>query len=330
VVHTYSQRCDVDAGQSGGGWSVTPYENWALAAGDQVVWDTVLEFPDSSTNFLYRQVYGLHDGSAFPYDRVAYDYNGTTKQFAFTPAGNPNGATWHGIATDYGPGPNGGRLWRFVTSCVVPDSVASGRALAYLLASNAPGFPARTVYIHNHVAYRLTSNQGRIFGDLPFVLVGSGQTPLLSNEDISFPGPFAPSTVVARLDHSSAPLLLSGARVFATVSNDLINAPSLSSNSFGRYPPSASFGSIDQSIQTLAVTTDANRLQTAYRNGAFTAAPSAPIDDPGPSTAFRIGRLSSGDKRSPLIPFRRLQVYNRTLTAAEHAALHAALVAAET
>jgi hypothetical protein len=305
-------------------------ETWtAVAAQDQIIWDTIMEFPDSSINSLYRPYLAVYHGGLLPYGQLYYDWNGSTKQFSASFADNPNGATWHALATNYGVGPNGGFLWRFVTSCVVPDALSAASAFAYLLRTTAPGSPARTVYIHNHVAYRLAANQGRLYGDLPFTMVAAGQTPVLSNEDISFPGVLAGSTLLARVDLRNRPLNFKDARVFAIGENDLYTPLYLDTDKFYRHPPSALFGSIADQVQTLAVVTATDYTQAAYVNGSLVNTVTTPMDNPGAVSTLRIGQLNSATKTSPLMPFRRLQVFDRMLPAAEVAQAHNMIVAAE-
>lgn len=330
VVQSYCQRCDVEAGQTGGGWPATPVENWPLASGDQVVWDTLLEFPPSDTDFIYAPRFGIYNGSSFLYDRYTYSYSGATKQFSPSPPSNPNGATWHGVAVEYGAGPNGGRLWRFVTSCVVPAAVASGIAYAYLLNSSATGSPARTVYIHNHVAYRLTENQGRINYIPPFVMVGNGATPSLSAEDITANGALTNTTLVARIDSTNRPLNFKDSRLFAAKGNQTHYTPmTIDSNKILTYPPYYEYGTVTANIETLAISIDVSRMQQPYKNGAALTAPPSPWDECPAFTAWRFTLEQPGSSHT-IVPVRRLQIYPRVLTAAEHAALHAALVAAET
>lgn len=330
VVQSYSRRVDAAEGVGGSGTSVDPAETWSLANGSQVIWDSILEFPLSSINNTYTPRFGIHDGSTFPYSTFKYTYSGSTNQFTPQPPGSPNGATWYGVAIDYGPGPNGGRLWRFVTSCIVPAAVPAAAALAFLFQSDAGSPPARSVYIHNHVAYRLTLNQGRIYGPLPFTMVAAGQTPVLADEVITFPGKFEDSTVVARADLRNRPLDFAGGRIFALGQDDALSPLLLSEAQLARWSPWAVYGTVTSDVLTLAVTTDGSRVQKAYANGALVGSPAAPADAPSvQTTSLRVGRFTSGDKFSPLVPIRRLQVYPRALTGAEVTAVHQRIVAAE-
>lgn len=328
VVHTYSQRCDVAAGNPGGGGFVSPFETWALNAGDQVIWDTVLELENGrSETSLYAPAYGVHNGAGFPQGWHVFS-GGVGGNL---PATGTDGTGFTSAAQYLGTGPNGGRLWRIFVAQSISSAISNGRAYAYLLRSAASGHPARTVWIHNHVAFRLTTEQGRIYGPLPFTLVGAGQTPILANEDIVFPGKYENGTVVARLDlRDRPPLDFNGASVFAAADADTFTPLHLESATFGRDPPYAMFGAISNDVLTLAASTDATRMQRGYRDGALVGAPGAPIDPTGqPSVMLRVGRLSSSDKRSPLMPIRRLSVFDRVLTDAEMLAVHQRFVAAE-
>jgi hypothetical protein len=290
-----------------------------------------LEFPDSNVNAIYRLRFGIHDGSGFPYNAFSYDYNGATKQFSLMPPANPNGATWHGIAIDYGTGPNGGRIWRFVTSCVALAAVANARAFAYLLATAAPGLPARTIYIHNHVAYRFPGYYSRIYGDLPFVLAAAGQAPALGLENITFPGPYPNNSLVIRLNFQNRPINFFYSRIFTVVPEQGSHTPMyLSLAHLRAWPPNITMSNvITNDILTLAASLPADHVIQFYKNGVRLANNTTALANIGTFTRLAYGTDNSS-YGPPMVPVHRLQIYDRALTDAEHAALHAALVAAET
>jgi len=77
------------------------------------------------------------------------------------------------------------------------------------------------------------------------------------------------------------------------------------------------------------VSVPSNRVIQFYKNGASLGNNATALNDIGTRTMFAYG-TDNYSYGPPLVPARRLQLYDRPLTAEEHAALHALLVAAET
>jgi hypothetical protein len=336
VIQPYSRRVDVLAGIGGSGTSVDPAETWSLTAHDQVVWDTFLEFPTSAVDNAYTPRFGIFDGSGFPHGTFRYTYNGANGQFNPTPPdgytdGSWDGLVWRGVATFYGDGPNGGKLWRFVTSCTMPSAISNAQARAFLFQSDATVPPARTIYIHNHVALRLPSYRGRIYGDLPFTVVAAGQTPVLSAERITFPGRVPNGSFILRADLRNRPFNYAYNYVFAPYPHpgSAYTICYFHGGGLRFYPPSvAPFNILVAEILTLASIVPTDRVIQFYRNGVKLTNNTTPIDDFGQFTTFSYGSQETPSGQ-PLVPVRRIQTFARALSDAEVTQVHDRIVAME-
>lgn len=317
VVQSYSRRCDVADGQSGGGWSVWPVETLSsVSNGDQLFWHTICE---TTTPELFSPAFGAYDGASF--------FDGSQDIGLLSSVGAGAGGQFRWEKRHLGTGPNGGTLIECWVSQVLTQSKSNVTARAYLLSTVTGGNPARTLYIHNHTCVRLPNGHGMMVGWPTWLLVGAGATPALAAEQLEVTAGAVPLTILMRVDFRALPSPLPYAAAYFGAFDSWNSAWYASDASLRWYPPSIdAAGVLSNSLVTVGLLVTSDRRSGHARNGDIVLSPSTIAANPLPST-FQVGRIAAGNYH--LNPIRRAQVWSRVLTAAEIAAAHAAIVAAE-
>lgn len=317
LVQSYSRRCDVEAGYAGGGWSVWPIETVSsVASGGTVYWHGLVEAADPS---LFAPLFGAYDGSSF------FDGNPSIGQLSAVGAGSSGQFRWN--KRHLGTGPNGGTLVEYWVRQELTQSKTNVTLRAYLLYA-ASGTPARTLYIHQHAAHYTVSHAAKLFGYLPLHLVAAGSVASLTAENLFLNDlPQANATVIMRLDFTDRAFDYKGYRLWAYKANSTYTPLHLTGDTIGMYPPVIASGSVlTQAKTTAGSVVDGNRFVKLYHNGVVCA--SGQMDTPTPTTpGLQFGQGVTD--RLALTPILRLVAWHRALSAAEVAAAHAAIVAAE-
>lgn len=321
IVQSYSQRCDVAAGQSGGGWIAWPPETVAsVVAGDQAFWHGIVETADPA---LFAPEFGGYSDGFF---------DGFTGIGQLSAVGEGASGNFLWAKRHLGTGPNGGTLVEYWVSQVFTQTKTSVGLCAYLLNTSIAENPARTLYIHNHTAVVLPVNVGRTYTWPTWLLVGAGAAPSLVAETLEIADvPWTPCTVLVRVDARSPEQptrggiggrLVGGSDGTSTIARIRATLDTLASD--GSSHPSGV--AVPQALVTLGATCTAAGEVRFWHDGAA-AGPSGP-----PKTFSGAMRrlLQAGASSSHLLMrVRRIQIWPRLLSPAEIAAAHAAIVAAE-
>lgn len=314
VVQPYSQRVDIADGQSGGGWGVWPVEGWtSVGANDFIYSHSIVEYPPGN-RWVPR--IGLYDGS-FIQGYTVFDIDTLSVTSVMT-----GGAA--GIRS-LGTGPNGGRLVEFWTGTISATTYSSISVYSYLLRSDDYSTP-RTCWIHHHFAVRIPTPY-RLYGFPSCILVGAGAVPSLVAEELRVTMPVA-LPVSAAVRTGAADPADSGYYDALLANNPdyvrMHRGPP--SDAYRWYPPSIIFSTSAGYSQprTLQLRIAADNTVTGAIDGVVSATSGTNTASLG--TTWWVGGQT---QYRYLAPLRRVQLWSRHLSAAEVAAAHAAIVAAE-
>jgi hypothetical protein len=176
VVGPEALRCDIEAGQSGGGWPAWPLammsSGWTVEAngnGTVCYLHAVVELLGDVSNHQFR--FALRDNGTSQFiEIVTQRYDEPDQQRA--------GKIYRGI------GPHGGQLYEiWALARLISTPVGPLSALAYLLNSGSSSNPARTVIVHGCQTYFISQFRRQpIVGVPPFFSHARG-TPVVWTEE---------------------------------------------------------------------------------------------------------------------------------------------------
>ena len=311
VIQPYSQRVDVDAGYTGGGFSVTPREMWAsAAAGDFVYWHSIVEYPTGNT---WRPNFGLYDTGFFAgLTEIDIDSLTVTSNMTNSAAG----------VRHLGTGPNGGRLIEIWGGARLGDTRTNLSVQAYLLRAIDASTP-RTCWIHNHYAVLIPHLYGRIYGFPSWCLVAAGAAPSLAAEEIAVTTTSArPVSMVVRTTGTDP----ADVGYFDALASTSYVVFYRHSSAYRWSSPTITFGTVDYTTpRTLTLRVAADDTVTGALDGVLSRVG-------GTNTGSLTGTWYVGGRTQyrGVMPLRRVQIWSRHITDAEVVSSHDAIVTAET
>lgn len=320
VVQPYGQRVYAPAGTAEGGWASYYGNVSAINPGDTVYWHVIMEVITALDT--HRAMFGIYDGTTY----VGHPTNAVHATPTLNYTGSYEDGPFYVKIAHRGTGPNNGTLVEIYCQFTVATA-ASGFLRLVMYPLYIVGLTTPHEIVVHHAAGHYVPNAVLVPREWPSVLLcAAGAVPSLLAERVAIADVSNPCTVLMRIDWRQKPDPFPYYSDVLVAWNGWDAAWHTSYNNLRWYPPDITrTGVLSRSVMTFGLVVDSQRYVGMSVNGVVVQPRTVAASNPLVSS-LDIGRVGTNYGAYPI---RRVMFWPRVLSAADLAAWHDRIVAAE-